>query len=93
MSRVSGKPVTYQPISLDKFTDRLHRRGYHDHLIQHLQAVAIDYRNEIFTATHDIVTTVDGAEPQQSNSSSCKTSDLSTSTRGEPSRPGADAAS
>jgi NAD(P)H dehydrogenase (quinone) len=64
MSRVSGKPVTYQPISLDKFTDRLHRRGYHDHLIQHLQAVAIDYRNGIFTASHDIVTTVDGAEPQ-----------------------------
>jgi hypothetical protein len=56
--------VTYRPISLDEFTQRLRSRGSSEHLIQHPRAVAIDYRNGVFAGTNDIVKTVGGAEPQ-----------------------------
>jgi NAD(P)H dehydrogenase (quinone) len=64
MSKALGRPVTYRPISLEEFTERLHRRGSSEHLIQHLRSVAIDYRNGVFAGTNDIVKTVGGAEPQ-----------------------------
>lgn len=64
ISKALGKPVTYKPISLDEFTERLRRRGFHEHTIQHLRAVAIDYRNGVFAGTNDIVKTVGGRDPQ-----------------------------
>ncbi|HYZ52184.1 MAG TPA: hypothetical protein VE733_01540 [Streptosporangiaceae bacterium] len=64
MSKALGKPVTYKPISLDEFTERLRSRGFNDHFIQHLRAVAIDYRNGVFAGTNDIVRSVGGTEPQ-----------------------------
>jgi uncharacterized protein YbjT (DUF2867 family) len=64
MSEALGKPVTYRPISLTKFTDEMRSRGFNEHIIQHLNAVAIDYRNGVFAGTNDIVRTVGGKEPQ-----------------------------
>jgi hypothetical protein len=64
MSKALGRPVTYEPISLDEFTERLHNRGFNEHTIQHLRAVAIDYRNGVFAGTNDIVRTISGTEPQ-----------------------------
>ena len=64
ISKAVGKPVTYKPISLDEFTERLRKRRFHEHAIQHLRAVAIDYRNGVFAGTNDIVKTVGGREPQ-----------------------------
>jgi NAD(P)H dehydrogenase (quinone) len=64
MSKALGKPVTYRPISLDEFTERLRGRGADEHLIQHLRSVAIDYRNGVFAGTNDIVKTVSGRDPQ-----------------------------
>jgi uncharacterized protein YbjT (DUF2867 family) len=64
MSQALGRPVTYRPISLDEFTGRLHDRGFDEHRIQHLRAVAIDYRNGVFAGTNDVVKTVGGTEPQ-----------------------------
>jgi uncharacterized protein YbjT (DUF2867 family) len=64
MSKALGRPVTYRPISLDEFTERLHNRGFNEHTIQHLRAVAIDYLNGVFAGINDIVNTVGGTEPQ-----------------------------
>ena len=64
MSKALGKPVTYQPVSLDEFTERLRIRGFNEHTIQHLRSVAIDYRNGVFAGTNDIVKTVGGRDPQ-----------------------------
>ncbi|MEV5752422.1 NAD(P)H-binding protein [Actinoallomurus sp. NPDC052308] len=63
MSRVLGREVTYVPISLDEFRTILEKRGAAEHLIQHLLAVAIDYRNGIFAGTNDLVKTIGGADP------------------------------
>jgi uncharacterized protein YbjT (DUF2867 family) len=64
ISRALGKPVTYQPISLDEFTAEMRSRRFSEHLIQHLRAVAIDYRNGVFAGTNDIVKAVGGSDPQ-----------------------------
>ena len=64
MSKALGRPVTYRPISIDEFTERLRDRGFDEHIIQHLRAVAIDYRNGLFAGTNDIVKTLGGTEPQ-----------------------------
>jgi NAD(P)H dehydrogenase (quinone) len=64
MSKALDRPVTYRPISLDEFTERMHDRGFDEHRMQHLRAVATDYRNGVFAGTNDIVKTVGGTEPQ-----------------------------
>lgn len=64
ISRALGKPVTYKPISLNEFTEQLRSRGLNEHFIQHMRAVAIDYRNGVFAGTNDIVKTVGGTDPQ-----------------------------
>jgi uncharacterized protein YbjT (DUF2867 family) len=64
MSKALCRTVTYTPISIEEFTERLHHRGFDEHLIQHLASVAMDYRNGVFAGTNDIVRTVTGIEPQ-----------------------------
>ncbi|MET9044975.1 NAD(P)H-binding protein [Streptomyces sp. NPDC004362] len=63
MSRALGRDVTYVPVELDEFSDILHGRGAPEHLVQHLLAVAIDYRNGIFAGTNDLVKRIGGTDP------------------------------
>ncbi|MFG2479874.1 NAD(P)H-binding protein [Streptomyces fagopyri] len=63
MSRALGREVTYVPIELDEFTAVLEKRGASPHLIQHLRAVAIDYRDGIFSGMNDVVKEVGGDDP------------------------------
>jgi uncharacterized protein YbjT (DUF2867 family) len=63
MSRALGRHVTYVPIELDEFAAILQGRGASDHLIQHLLAVAVDYRNGVFAGTNNLVKTIGGADP------------------------------
>ncbi|ADI12685.1 NmrA family protein [Streptomyces bingchenggensis BCW-1] len=63
MSQALGHQVTYVPISLDEFRTILEKRGAPEHLIQHLLAVAVDYRNGIFAGTNDLVKKIGGTDP------------------------------
>lgn len=63
MSRVLDRKVTYVPIELDEFAAVLRGRGAPEHLVQHLLAVAVDYRNGLFSGTNDLVKTIGGADP------------------------------
>lgn len=63
MSRALDREVTYVPIELDEFAAILRGRGAPDHLIQHLLAVAVDYRNGVFAGTNDLVKTIGGSDP------------------------------
>ncbi|MFF4732776.1 NAD(P)H-binding protein [Streptomyces mirabilis] len=63
MSRALGREVTYVPIDLDDFTKILEGRGAPAHLVQHLRAVAIDYRNGVFAGTNGLVKEIGGVDP------------------------------
>ncbi|MEU1534260.1 NmrA family NAD(P)-binding protein [Streptomyces fagopyri] len=63
MLRALGREVTYVPVELDEFTAALEKRGASPHLIQHLRAVAIDYRNGVFSGMNDVVKEVGGDDP------------------------------
>jgi NAD(P)H dehydrogenase (quinone) len=63
MSRTLGRKVTYVPIDLAEYKLILEKRGASEHLIQHLLAVAVDYRNGVFSGTNDLVKTIGGADP------------------------------
>lgn len=78
MSRALDREVTYVPIELDEFAAILHGRGAPDHLIQHLLAVAVDYRNGVFAGTNDLVKTIGGSDPSTSRVSSPRTARPST---------------
>ncbi|GGN05116.1 NmrA family NAD(P)-binding protein [Streptomyces fuscichromogenes] len=63
MSRALDRKVTYVPIELDEFKAILEQRGTSPHMIQHLLAVAIDYRNGVFSGMNDLVKTIGGVAP------------------------------
>ncbi|MER6082349.1 NAD(P)H-binding protein [Streptomyces sp. NPDC001833] len=63
MSKALGREVTYVPIELDEFKGILEQRGTSPHMIQHLLAVAIDYRNGVFSGMNDLVKTIGGVDP------------------------------
>ncbi|ADI12684.1 NmrA family protein [Streptomyces bingchenggensis BCW-1] len=63
MSQALGRQVTYVPIDLDAFAAILKKRGTSPHMIQHLLAVAVDYRNGIFAGTNDLVKKIGGTDP------------------------------
>ncbi|MEU5023708.1 NmrA family NAD(P)-binding protein [Streptomyces milbemycinicus] len=63
MSQALGRQVTYVPIDLDEFAAILKKRGTSPHMIQHLLAVAVDYRNGVFAGTNDLVKKIGGTDP------------------------------
>lgn len=63
MTRALGREVTYVPVGLDEFEAILDKRGASPHLIQHLLAVAIDYRNGVFAGMNDLVKEIGGDDP------------------------------
>lgn len=63
MSRVLGRTVTYVPIELDEFRAGLEKRGMSPHFVQHLLAVAVDYRNGVFSGTNDAIREITGRDP------------------------------
>ncbi|MFJ9712630.1 NAD(P)H-binding protein [Streptomyces sp. NPDC101234] len=63
MSQALGTQVTYVPIGLEEFASILEGRGASAHLVQHLLAVAVDYRNGVFSGMNDLVKEIGGAEP------------------------------
>ena len=60
LTRVLHKPVHYDPISIETFSDMMKARGMSDHIIQHLSQVALDYRTGRFAGTNDLVERIGG---------------------------------
>ena len=63
MSRELGRTVTYEPIELEEFERILRGRGMSQHMVQHLLAVAVDYRNGVFSGMNDLVKQIGGEDP------------------------------
>ena len=54
-SRVLGRTIRYEPIDIETFEANLRKAGRSEHLVQHLCAVAVDYRDGLFAGTNDVV--------------------------------------
>jgi NAD(P)H dehydrogenase (quinone) len=63
VSEVLGWKVTYQPITIPQFRERLERAGLPTFLTQHLCAVALDYQNGIFSGEDKVIAEVTGQPP------------------------------
>jgi NAD(P)H dehydrogenase (quinone) len=64
VGEVLGRPVDYEPITIDTYRMRLEGAGVmRPFLIQHLCAVAQDYRDGIFAGTDDVIGRVTGKPP------------------------------
>ena len=60
VARALGRPVRYDPITVDAFAEWLAARGQSPHLIQHLRHVALDYQAGQFAGHNDVVSRVGG---------------------------------
>jgi NAD(P)H dehydrogenase (quinone) len=58
-----GRTVTYEPISIDTYRERLTAAGLWPYLIQHLIEVAIDCRNGVFEGTDQTIEKLTGTPP------------------------------
>ena len=64
VGEVLGRPVDYEPITIDAYRKRLEDAGVMPpFLIQHLCAVAQDYQDGIFAGTDDVIGRVTGKPP------------------------------
>ncbi len=60
LTRLLSKPVRYEPLSVENFSEIMRTRGLSDHIIQHLSHVALDYRTGRFAGKNDVVERVGG---------------------------------
>lgn len=58
-----GRPVRYQPISIDEYRRRLSEAGLWPYLIQHLVEVGIDCANGVFEGTDQVIEKITGTAP------------------------------
>jgi uncharacterized protein YbjT (DUF2867 family) len=68
LSRVLGKEIRYKQVDFEVFKQYLQSRGKksaagNSFLFQHLQEVAIDHQNGVFTGTNDLVKKIGGRSP------------------------------
>ena len=63
VSEVLGKPVRYQPISIEEYRERLAATGLWPYLIQHLVEVGIDCSNGVFEGTDRFIEPLTGTPP------------------------------
>jgi uncharacterized protein YbjT (DUF2867 family) len=58
-----GRQVSYQPISMEEYRERLADSGLWPHIIQHLCEVATDCRNGVFEGTDQFIAQLTGTPP------------------------------
>src|SRR5260221_12502924 len=63
ISEILGRPITYQPITIDEYRQELGQLSVSPFLVQHLCAVALDCQDGIFAGTDDIIEGVTGKPP------------------------------
>jgi NAD(P)H dehydrogenase (quinone) len=63
ISEALGRTVKYQPIEIDQWRERLEQIPMPHFFVQHLCAVALDYRKGIFAGTDTIIEKVTGTPP------------------------------
>ncbi|PDT21255.1 NmrA family NAD(P)-binding protein [Rhizobium hidalgonense] len=63
IGEVLGRKISYQPLTIPEYRDRLEKFGLPAFLIQHFCAIAVDYQNGIFSGADKIIAEVTGVPP------------------------------
>ncbi|MBY3314437.1 NmrA family NAD(P)-binding protein [Rhizobium laguerreae] len=63
ISEVVGRKISYQPLTIPAYRERLEKFGLPEFLIQHFCAIALDYQNGIFSGADKIIAEVTGVPP------------------------------
>ena len=63
ISEVLGRKISYQPLTIPAYRERLEKFGLPEFLIQHFCAIALDYENGIFSGADKIIAEVTGVPP------------------------------
>ncbi|MGF6372985.1 uncharacterized protein YbjT (DUF2867 family) [Paraburkholderia sp. RAU6.4a] len=64
MSKALGRTVSYQPVDLDLFKQRLNTDAkFSDTFTQHLLSVAVDYQEGVFAGTNSFIEDLTGTPP------------------------------
>ena len=63
ISEMLGRKISYQPLTIPEYRQRLEKFGLPEFLIQHFCAIAVDYQNGIFLGADKIIAEVTGVPP------------------------------
>ena len=63
MSEVLGRKISYQPMTMPQYRERLEKAGLQEFLVQHLCAVALDYQKGLFAGEDKIIAKLTGKPP------------------------------
>jgi NAD(P)H dehydrogenase (quinone) len=63
VSEVLGRTISYRPLTIPQYRERLEKAGLPEFMIQHFCAIAVDYQNGIFSGEDKIIAEVTGQPP------------------------------
>src|SRR4029077_19554648 len=63
MTEVLGRKISYRPLTIPQYRERLEKAGLPEFMIQHFCAVALDYQNGLFSGEDKFIAELTGKPP------------------------------
>jgi NAD(P)H dehydrogenase (quinone) len=63
MTELLGRKISYRPLTIPQYRERLEKAGLHEFMIQHFCAVAVDYQNGLFSGEDKFIAELTGKPP------------------------------
>jgi uncharacterized protein YbjT (DUF2867 family) len=63
ITEVLGRKISYQPLTIPRYRERLEKAGLPEFMIQHFCAVALDYQDGLFSGEDKIIAELTGKPP------------------------------
>jgi len=63
VSEVLGRKISYRPLTIPQYHERLEKAGLPEFMVQHFCAIALDYQSGIFSGEDKIIAEVTGQPP------------------------------
>ena len=63
ITEVLGRKISYQPLTIPQYRERLEKAGLPEFMIQHFCAVALDYQNGVFSGEDKTIAELTGKPP------------------------------
>jgi len=63
MTEVLGRKISYRPMTIPQYRERLEKAGLHEFMIQHFCAIAVDYQNGLFSGEDKFIAELTGKPP------------------------------